>query len=122
MLEVKICKDKYNFCKGFAFLTICGGEANLQKALSMKVSIEGRKLDITLAHGVEHRNSTILRQKEHKIFVKNLPLEINDKSLGDLFTKYGQVKKAYIIYHYNTRISKKYGYVEFFDKEDADKA
>lgn len=122
VIEVKICKDNNNFCKGFAFITIFGGEASLKKALGMKASIEGRKLDITLAHGVELRNSTIRRQKEHKIFVKNLPLEINDKGLENLFIKYGQVKKAYVIYHYNTTISKRYGYVEFLDKECVDKA
>lgn len=122
VLEVKICRDSNNFCKGYAFITISDGKANLKKALSMKASIEGRQLDVTLAHGIELRNSTIQRQKLHKIFVKNLPLEFNDKSLANMFLKFGKVKRAYVIYHYNTRISKRYGYVEFLEKESVDKA
>jgi len=119
---VKICRDQNNFCKGYAFITISGGKVNLKKALSMKACIEGRQLDVTLAHGLELRNSTIQRQKLHKIFVKNLPLEFDDKSLANLFLKYGTVKKAYVIYHYNTKISKRYGYVEFLDADSVDKA
>lgn len=68
------------------------------------------------------RDNIMRRQKEHKIFVKNLPLQINDEKLAEMFKKYGEIKKAYIIYHYNTSISKRYGYVEFLDKESADKA
>ena len=120
--EIKICRDFNNFCKGFAFVNIGGSEANLQKALNKDIKIDGRQLDITLAHGADLRNTTMRRQKEHKIFVKNLPLEIDDNSLEKIFNKYGQIKKAYIIYHYNTKISKRYGYVEFCDKEAVDRA
>lgn len=120
--EIIICRDKNHLCKGFAFISIGGSQTNFNKALNKKVQLEGRLLDISVAHGLEMRNNIIQKQREHKIFVKNLPLEINDEKLEKQFQKYGKIKKAYVIYHFSTNISKRYGYVEFMKKETVDKA
>ena len=120
--EVKICRDENNFCRGFAFLTIGGDHENFNKALNKRVHLEGRLLDISEVVNANMRDSIMQNLIEHKIFVKNLPLEIDDEKLRLLFLKYGDIKKAYVIYHYRTTISKRYGYVEFKAKESANKS
>ena len=83
--------------------------------------MNGRYLDIKVAHDFSQRNATIEWQRLHKIFVKNLPIEIEDSHLRESFSKYGEISKAYVIYDQNTKISRRFGFVEFVDSECIDK-
>lgn len=56
-----------------------------------------------------------------RIFVGSLPWSINDKSLEELFAKFGAVISAKVILDRESGRSKGYGFVEMSD-EDAKKA
>ena len=118
--DIKVFFDENNKCAGFAFLTIKGTKENFNKALNKKVYLNGRFLDIKVAHNMNFRNSTINWQRDHKIFVKNLPMSVSDQKMFDSFSKFGEVSKAYVIIDQNTGLSKRFGYVEFVKSETVD--
>ncbi len=57
-----------------------------------------------------------------KLYVGGLPYAIDDAQLKDLFTPYGEVASAKVIADKFTGQSKGFGFVEFVNAEDADKA
>ena len=56
------------------------------------------------------------------IFIRNLPLDVNDEDLNDFFTEYGEVTSAQIIKDRFTGQSRGFGYVEMPDEIAARKA
>jgi RNA recognition motif-containing protein len=56
------------------------------------------------------------------IFIRNLPLDVNDEDLKEFFTEYGEVRSAQIIRDHYTGFSRGFGYVNMPDAEAALKA
>jgi RNA recognition motif-containing protein len=56
------------------------------------------------------------------IFIRNLPIDVNNEDLRDFFTEYGKVSSAQIIRDKFTGFSRGFGYVEMPDEEAAKKA
>jgi RNA recognition motif-containing protein len=54
---------------------------------------------------------------EHKLHVKSLNKACNDQDLTEFFSEFGEVKKAFVIYNPQNGSSKRFGYVEFEEKE-----
>jgi len=59
---------------------------------------------------------------KNKIFVGSLPWSINNDSLKELFTQYGEVTEAVVIMDRETSKSKGFGFVTFSTPESAQKA
>ncbi|HLL61351.1 MAG TPA: RNA-binding protein [Candidatus Nitrosocosmicus sp.] len=59
---------------------------------------------------------------KNKIFVGSLPWSINNDSLRELFSKYGEVSEAIVIMDRDSGRSKGFGFVTFTNEEDAKKA
>jgi len=59
---------------------------------------------------------------KNKIFVGSLPWSINNDSLKELFTQYGEVTEAIVIMDRETSRSKGFGFVTFTTPESAQKA
>jgi len=59
---------------------------------------------------------------KNKIFVGSLPWSINNDSLKELFSKYGEVTEAVVIMDRETQKSKGFGFVTFATPESAQKA
>ncbi|MEK7109845.1 MAG: RNA-binding protein [Patescibacteria group bacterium] len=59
---------------------------------------------------------------KNKIFVGSLPWSINNDSLKELFTQYGEVTEAVVIMDRETQKSKGFGFVTFSTPESAQKA
>jgi cold-inducible RNA-binding protein len=59
---------------------------------------------------------------KNKIFVGSLPWSINNDSLKELFSKYGEVTEAVVIMDRETQKSKGFGFVTFSTPEAAQKA
>ncbi|MFA5770050.1 MAG: RNA-binding protein [Patescibacteria group bacterium] len=59
---------------------------------------------------------------KNKIFVGSLPWSINNDSLKELFTQYGEVTEAVVIMDRETQKSKGFGFVTFATEESAQKA
>jgi RNA recognition motif-containing protein len=57
-----------------------------------------------------------------KLFVGNLPWSINEQSLKDLFSPFGEISEAIIINDRDTGRSKGFGFVTFVNEADAEKA
>ena len=47
-------------------------------------------------------------------------MDTSQSDLYQYFSKYGKVKHAYIIINHQTKKSKQFGYVEFFQEKDCD--
>jgi len=56
------------------------------------------------------------------IFVANIPFKTRQKEFENLFSQYGIVEKAYIIYDKASRRSKGYGFVVMPNDDEAKKA
>jgi RNA recognition motif-containing protein len=56
------------------------------------------------------------------IFVANIPFKSRQNELKILFSQYGVVKRAYIVYNKETRRSKGFGFVEMPDESEAKEA
>jgi RNA recognition motif-containing protein len=59
---------------------------------------------------------------ETKLYVGNLSFEVTDQELEQLFSQYGEVVSATVIRDRDTDRSRGFGFVEFSQKEDAQKA
>lgn len=59
---------------------------------------------------------------KNKLFVGSLPWSINNDSLKELFTPYGEVTEAIVINDRESGRSKGFGFVTFKDEESAQKA
>ena len=57
-----------------------------------------------------------------KVYVGNLPFKYKNQDLTQLFSKFGQIEDAVIIFDRATRRSKGFGFVTFVNDSDADTA
>ncbi|MDA3837082.1 MAG: RNA-binding protein [Nanoarchaeota archaeon] len=58
-----------------------------------------------------------------KLFVGNLPFSMRGKELRDLFSEFGEIEDATVILDkMNRNRSKGFGFIEFVNDEDGDKA
>ncbi|MBW6441593.1 RNA-binding protein [Patescibacteria group bacterium] len=57
-----------------------------------------------------------------KLYVGNLPYSVNDDALKDMFSAYGNVLSASIIFDRMSGRSKGFGFVELEDDGEAEKA
>lgn len=59
---------------------------------------------------------------KNKIFVGSLPWSINETSLKELFSQFGEITEAIVITDRDTGRSKGFGFVTFTNEESAQKA
>ncbi|NMB83946.1 RNA-binding protein [Candidatus Roizmanbacteria bacterium] len=57
-----------------------------------------------------------------KLFVGNLPWSVNEQSLKDMFSPFGEITEAIVINDRYTGRSKGFGFVTFANEADAEKA
>ncbi len=57
-----------------------------------------------------------------KLYVGNLPWSVNDQSLKEMFSPFGEITEAVIISDRYTGRSKGFGFVTFANEADAEKA
>lgn len=111
--KVRIMREKKTLePKGFAFVTLTDASA-VTAVLNMTHVISGRKVDVQLASRKGEKKEWKEEQKKKRIFVSNLPNNFGNDELAAYFSKYGQIRNAYIIKDFMTDQSKNYGYIEF---------
>ncbi len=59
---------------------------------------------------------------ESKLYVGNLPYTVTEDELRDLFSQAGEIKEVTLILDRDTRRPKGFGFVEFTNQADAEKA
>lgn len=95
--KVKIIKDKKgNWSKGYAFVQVAN-QTTLQAILNKEYYFGGRKLNISKTNDISVKEDQLKRQMFHKICITNLPSEINDEDIKAYFSKFGEVRYAYVI-------------------------
>lgn len=57
-----------------------------------------------------------------KLFVGSLPWGVDDSKLNEIFAKYGSIVSATVLKDRETGRSRGFGFVEYVNDEDADKA
>lgn len=57
-----------------------------------------------------------------KLFVGNLPFNITEEKLKEIFEKYGEIKSLKLITDRDTGKSRGFAFVEYADKDSANKA
>ena len=57
-----------------------------------------------------------------KLYIGNLPYSVNDDKLREMFAQFGNIASATVIMDRETNRSKGFGFVEFENDADADKA
>ena len=60
--------------------------------------------------------------KKRKLFVKGLPLSCTNEKLMSVFSMFGEIDKAYILYDHKTGLSRGFGFVEYLCEADVHKA
>ena len=58
-------------------------------------------------------------QKSRRVLVANLPENLDSRLFEAFFSLLGKVRNAYVICDFKTKMSKTYGYVEFFEADVA---
>lgn len=113
---------------GFGFLEY-KEEASYHKVLSMRHKINEREVDqylIKIDVKPFKKGSEINAQdadlKKRKLFVKNLPASCNNKKLLAVFSAFGKVDKAYILFDHKTGCSRGFGFVEYLHEEELARA
>lgn len=59
---------------------------------------------------------------KNKLFVGSLPWSLNNDSLRELFSQYGEIVEVVVISDRDTGRSKGFGFITFKNEEDAQKA
>ena len=117
--KVEIMKHKKNKApKGFAYITLAEA-SEIPHVLSCLHFIEGRKVDCQVAATKKEKQSTKDDQKKKMVYVTNLPASLPSEDLHFYFAQFGEVRNAYIIYDNYTKMSKRFGYVEFQEESSA---
>lgn len=110
---------KNNFCKGSGYIVLYS-ESAFNKILSQEISILGRKI----FKEPFLRGKKLKKKKKEfsskRIFVTDIPLEMTDSELKDLFKRFGTVDQAYRITCCNGS-KQPYGFVLFKESESAEK-
>lgn len=122
IVRAKIIADKKTkIPKGYAYVT-CKGKETFDLILSQTHQVVNRDVDVQQAHSGAKIATDIKNQMIHKICIKNLTESTNQKDLQDHFTQYGKIKHAYVIMDHETQRSKRFGYIEFINDLDCEKA
>lgn len=124
ILNAQIMFDKKTKkSRSFGFIE-CGSNMVAEKILSIKHAINGRDIDVNQAFKKNNKDTTTNWKKllfRKKLFVTNLPEFVQSIDLEEHFSKFGPLRKAYIITDPLTKRPKGFGYAEFFDLETLNK-
>ena len=120
--KVRVMKEKKTKePKGYAYVTFKDSRS-IHKLLKFKHYIGDRRVDCQVASRKGEKRTCKQEQRKRRVFVANLPLEMDSDSLEKLFCVYGPVRNAYVITDYDTKLSKGYGYVEFLHTQHVELA
>jgi hypothetical protein len=132
---------KKGFNKGYGFV-VCGDKDTVQRILKhdqvignqvsltqirykwrifspqvcseFKNNLGDRHVTCSLAHGGSNRQADMQQMINTRVHVTRLGPSVTNYHLELYFSKFGEVKKAFVIRHHKTKKSKYFGYVEFF--------
>jgi hypothetical protein len=117
--SVKIMVDKRTKrSKGYAFVTV-GDSADVDWLIAQPHVISGRKVDCQRAAKSKEKKQWKEEQKKKRIFINGLPSDLTCEQLESHFGKFGKIRNSYVIRDFQTKTSKRYGFVEYEDESVA---
>ena len=117
--SVKIMVDKRTKrSKGYAFVTV-EDSADIDSLLAQTHVISGRKVDCQRAAKSKEKKQWKEEQKKKRIFINGLPSDLTCEQLESYFGKFGKIRNSYVIRDFQTKTSKRYGFVEYEDENVA---
>ena len=118
ILSIRVCKDKIT------------GKSMRYAYVNFKYHHEAKaalhSLNFAVLKGCpirimwSQRNPGLRKSNVGNLFVKNLPKEIENRTLYDVFSVYGRISSCKVVS--NDRTLMRYGYVHFYDKISAENA
>ena len=115
--NIRLVKDENGKGRGFAFIDF-ENNSNAKECVSNINEIKFHNNIITCALSKPPKNG---ENDIRTIFVNNLSYESNEKSIKNVFSKFGEILEIRIIYNKQTNKPKGYCYIEFQDKNSIDK-
>lgn len=116
LVKVRVMRDKKSKeAKGYAFVTAAEPETAAKILAHPTHVIDGRRLDCQLASRKGEKRDWKEDQKKRRIFVSGLPQTLTSQALQLRFEQFGPLRNAYVIFDFESGLSKGYGYVEFQD-------
>ena len=99
----------------FAYL-VFEDKDSADKALGVyRHVIKGKRIDCQPAHGGKDKTKDVEVMIETKIHLKGLPVKVTSDDLQAHFTKYGEIRQAYVVFDSKAKKSKCFGFVQFYD-------
>lgn len=122
LLQVRIPREKKTGKgRGFAILTF-EEEKSVQIVLSQNHSMNGRSIQVEPALDPEELKKKLENYSKFKIYVGKVPKKVKEAEFRKYFTRFGAIKRAYLLFDSTTGKSRGFGYVEFTKRESALKA
>ena len=117
--EIKIIYNKKTKkSKGFAMAKF--QHPISRDILTTKHLLGGRELEVREYLSEEEAFVKLCGEKERKIFVGGIPVNIGNQELKDYFEKFGEVIDANVVYHHETMKSRGFAFVVFSQASTVD--
>lgn len=94
-----------------------------QSEISDVVKLSGANANADAAHGMKGNNNSTLESKSMvALFIGDLDPSVSEETLKQIFGKYKSLSSVKICLDSTTKVSLGYGYLNFADKKDAERA
>lgn len=122
--EIASCQLKVNArtkrSLGFAYVEAANQET-YDRLLNEPIHFETRLIEVKKFLAKAKLDDKLVEEKEKKLFVTGLPLDLSNEELVEFFSSFGTVLNGFIIKDIETEESKSYGYVKFQTNEEIEK-
>jgi len=120
--KLKIGVNSYGKPAGYGFINVTVNAAFEDVLRRGFIMIKGTKLRVERAQKKGDSKQYNKFIKERKIYAAGLPPNLSDFELTKIFSRFGAVKKAYVVRKANGFTSKNFGFVIYEEPESLNKA
>lgn len=123
--EMRLVTDRKGNSKGYAY-AVFPTQEEAQKVLARdREKLSGRPIFISKCKADkmnrDHQFKYSTETEKHKLFVRGLPMTMNEEEVSEIFKPYGKLKEIRLVTYRNGR-SKGLAYVEYENASDASNA
>ncbi|CAD5113901.1 DgyrCDS3060 [Dimorphilus gyrociliatus] len=120
--QVRLAKTNKNTSRGFAYVDFADEVKSYEAALSIdRTLIDGRPMYVSKLKKKGDETKVFkfsTNMEKNKLFVRNIPLDVPENELQNLFEKHGKIKSVRLVTYRNGK-SKGIAYIEFEKDSEA---